>query len=141
MSTISTFNDMPMERIIRAETTAEAYYSSDRMKLNNSVNHGGSSETGLTTREKMLHQLLDWAKLSPHFTDLKTDDQVYVYFFPHLHFCHARVTNILFTARYASLVWGTCPNQAQKMLYPQYYSLGPSAKKCYINNITQSWSY
>ena len=29
-----------------------------------------------TTREKMLHQLVDWAKNIPHFTDLKTDDQV-----------------------------------------------------------------
>ena len=81
MSTISTFNDMPMERIIRAETTAETYYSSDRMNLNSSgsgLKLGGNSETGLTTREKMLHQLLDWAKLIPHFTDLKTDDQVNV---------------------------------------------------------------
>ena len=76
---MNTFNEMPMEKIVRAETTAEAYYSSDRMKMNHSgsgLNAGANTENGLTTREKMLHQLLDWAKLIPHFNDLKTDDQV-----------------------------------------------------------------
>ena len=29
-----------------------------------------------TTKEKMLRQLIAWAKTIPHFSDLKVDDQV-----------------------------------------------------------------
>ena len=29
-----------------------------------------------TTKEKMLRQLISWAKTIPHFSDLKVDDQV-----------------------------------------------------------------
>ena len=46
----------------------------------------------VTTREKMLHQLLQWAKHIPRFSDLKTEDQVRVIFniLVHLWFEHIK---------------------------------------------------
>ena len=65
-------SEMPMERIVNAENVTESYYSisGDRYR------HGETSLTSSTTRERMLHQLLNWAKQIPHFNDLKTEDQV-----------------------------------------------------------------
>ena len=63
-------SEMPMERIVTAEESTEFFYSGDRLRL------GETGLAGSTTRERMLHQLLKWAKKIPHFNDLKTEDQV-----------------------------------------------------------------
>jgi hypothetical protein len=63
-------SEMPMEKIVSAEDSTEVFYSGDRLRL------GETGLAGLTTRERMLRQLLNWAKKIPHFNDLKTEDQV-----------------------------------------------------------------
>ena len=81
-------NSMPIERIIEAESIAEGTFKSDTTPANNNSgggNSGSNNSSGSvfvndldnkTTKEKMLRQLIDWAKTIPHFSDLKVDDQV-----------------------------------------------------------------
>jgi hypothetical protein len=69
VASVHSASEMPMERILGAEDASESFYSAEKRV----------GETGSTTREKMLHQLLGWAKQIPHFNDLKTEDQVGFY--------------------------------------------------------------
>lgn len=62
---------MPTDRILEAETIAD-------MKIDGplSVQGDNLSETIKYATEKQLHQLVEWAKHIPHFTELPMDDQV-----------------------------------------------------------------
>ena len=75
---------MPIERIVEAESIAEGSFKADTTPAaaanKNSGGGGGAvfvnDLDNKTTKEKMLRQLIDWAKTIPHFSDLKVDDQV-----------------------------------------------------------------
>ena len=73
---------MPIERIIEAESIAEGSFKADTTPSNNSTGNNSNSAVFVndldnkTTKEKMLRQLIEWAKTIPHFSDLKVDDQV-----------------------------------------------------------------
>ena len=75
---------MPIERIIEAEGIAEGSFKEDTTPNNNGGNSSSSGGGAVfvndldnkTTKEKMLRQLIEWAKHIPHFSDLKVDDQV-----------------------------------------------------------------
>jgi hypothetical protein len=71
---------MHIERIIEAENIAEGGFNKEEGGV---VGGGGSSAAvfvndldNKTTKEKMLRQLVEWAKHIPHFSDLKVEDQV-----------------------------------------------------------------
>lgn len=73
---------MPIERILEAENLAENALSGsststsateDDFRMHMSFD---SDVEGQNTKRKMLHQLVEWAKHIPRFTDLKIDDQV-----------------------------------------------------------------
>ena len=76
----SGIHDMPIERILEAENLAEGGQGGQGAASNNDMlrmHPGfGTELTQATNKRKMLHQLVEWAKLIPHFTDLKTEDQV-----------------------------------------------------------------
>uniref|UniRef100_T1IJQ4 Nuclear receptor subfamily 2 group B member 4 n=1 Tax=Strigamia maritima TaxID=126957 RepID=T1IJQ4_STRMM len=68
-STSSLHNDMPLERILEAEMRVEPkpeQISSDENSIPDFCN----------AASKQLHQLVDWAKHIPHFTELPISDQV-----------------------------------------------------------------
>lgn len=69
---------MPIERILEAENIAESGSSMLNVEANDIRDHPGfaGDVENQTTKKKMLHQLVEWAKHVPHFTDLKIDDQV-----------------------------------------------------------------
>jgi len=87
-SSIGSRNSMPIERIVEAESIAEGSFKADTTPANNNSgggNSGSNNSSGSvfvndldnkTTKEKMLRQLIDWAKTIPHFSDLKVDDQL-----------------------------------------------------------------
>ncbi len=79
-------SSMPIERIIEAENIAEGTFNNGEEAGSQNKGSGGSGFVNdldnKTTKEKMLRQLVEWAKHIPHFTDLKTEDQVRRLFFP-----------------------------------------------------------
>ena len=74
---VTDFTDMPMDLILQAEHTMDINYE-ERMRKRSGGAAGANlpDQASMTTREKMLLQLVDWAKNIPNFTNLRMDDQV-----------------------------------------------------------------
>jgi hypothetical protein len=77
--------DMPIDRIVEAENICEKSMAAGGNNLSTGgdasmdirMHSGFANDVGNhTTRRKMLHQLVAWAKHIPLFSDLKLDDQV-----------------------------------------------------------------
>ncbi|ERL85801.1 hypothetical protein D910_03216 [Dendroctonus ponderosae] len=67
-STSSIAVDMPLERIVEAEKRVECNEVSASLEnINSNIRHASNSQ---------LLQLLEWAKLLPHFTQLNMQDQI-----------------------------------------------------------------
>lgn len=64
-------SEMPLERILGAENAVDNLFEG-RVRHHS----GANNDVEETTREKMLHQVIDWAKHIPHFTDLRKEDQI-----------------------------------------------------------------
>ena len=76
-------NTMPIERIVEAENIALGGGDENNAAMAGVGKGGNNSSSAFVqdldnknTKEKMLRQLVEWAKHIPHFQDLKVDDQV-----------------------------------------------------------------
>lgn len=80
MENSTSFGDMAIERIIEAENVSEngaaaaaTSSGSGTGVLQKQMMGQGSFKSN---KKKMLHQLVEWAKRIPRFTDLRTEDQI-----------------------------------------------------------------
>ena len=78
---------MPIERILEAENVAESSSGAQQQQDDLRTHRGLAGDVGNhVTKQKMLSQLVAWAKHIPHFDELKKDDQVRIdwYYFNYI---------------------------------------------------------
>ncbi|QQP50736.1 Retinoid X receptor, partial [Caligus rogercresseyi] len=70
----STSGDMPIERIIEAEDVSEMKQDNSEFLMMENGEHMELQRFRLAEK-RIIHQLIEWAKLVPHFSELKVEDQ------------------------------------------------------------------